>query len=263
MRAVPQGLQHPGPATFGTWVKLPSFETLEMLASAGFEFVVIDMEHSPLTLDFAYGATVVAQGLGMAVLVRVPDRSGSHIQRLLDAGVDGILVPQVSSADEARRVVGQMVFSPEGRRGMGSTSRAGRWGLAGTAEYLGGGDRVVRGIQLEDREALAEMDAIVDTPGLGAVFLGTGDLSLSSGLPASAPELQDLTDKLLAATRARDLPCGTAVGDSAAALAAADRGFSFVMVSNDATMFGRAAAQIGADLASGRRQATGDAAPGV
>jgi 2-keto-3-deoxy-L-rhamnonate aldolase RhmA len=254
MSTVPEGLRRPGPTTFGTWVKLPSLETLEMLATAGFEFVVVDMEHSPLTLDFAYSATVVAQCLGMAVLVRVPDRSGSHIQRLLDAGVDGILVPQVSSADEARRVISQMVFSPEGQRGMGSTSRAGRWGLASTAEYLGRGDQIVRGIQLEDRGALAEMDAIVETPGLGAVFLGTGDLSLSSGVPASAPELQDLTDKLLAATQARDLPCGTAVGDVPAARKAADRGFSFVMVSNDATMFGRAAAQIGADLASARRK---------
>jgi 2-dehydro-3-deoxyglucarate aldolase/4-hydroxy-2-oxoheptanedioate aldolase len=253
MTRLPEGLRRPAPTTFGTWVKLPSLETLEMLASAGFEFVVIDMEHSPLTLDFAYGATVVAQGLGMAVLVRVPDRTGSHIQRLLDMGVDGILVPQVSSADEARRVVGQLVFAPAGQRGSGSTSRAGRWGLASTADYLGRGNDVVRGIQLEDRDALAEMDAILETPGLSAVFLGTGDLSLSSGLPASAPELQDLTDKLLAATRERDLPCGSAGGDPAAALAAAARGFSFVMVSNDASIFGRAAAQIGADLAAGRQ----------
>ena len=55
------------------------------------------MEHSPLTLDFAYQAIVVAQGLGLAALVRVPDRSGSHLQRLLDAGADGILVPQVAA----------------------------------------------------------------------------------------------------------------------------------------------------------------------
>ena len=94
---VPAGLRGPGPTTFGTWVKLPSLETLELLAAAGFEFVVVDMEHSPLTLDFAYQAIVVAQGLGLAVLVRVPDRSGSHLQRLLDAGADGILVPQVPS----------------------------------------------------------------------------------------------------------------------------------------------------------------------
>lgn len=248
MSTVPEGLRRPGPTTFGTWVKLPSLETLEMLATAGFEFVVIDMEHSPLTFDFAYSAIVVAQSMGMTALVRVPDRSGSHVQRLLDAGADGLLVPQVSSAEEARRCIAQMVFPPNGTRGMGSTSRAGRWGLTGNADYLARGDDTVRGIQLEDLDALAELEAILDTPGLSAVFLGTGDLSLSSGLPPNAPELQEATDKLLAATAARGLPCGTAVGDAQAARKAADRGFSFVMVSNDATMFGRAAVELGRAL---------------
>ena len=81
----------------GTWVKIPSLETVEILAIAGFDFVVIDMEHAPLDLQSAYAATVVAQGAGMHVLVRVPDRSGSHIQRMLDSGVDGILVPRVET----------------------------------------------------------------------------------------------------------------------------------------------------------------------
>jgi 2-keto-3-deoxy-L-rhamnonate aldolase RhmA len=252
---VPAGLRGPGPTTFGTWVKLPSLETLELLAAAGFEFVVVDMEHSPLTLDFAYQAIVVAQGLDLAVLVRVPDRSGSHLQRLLDAGADGILVPQVASAAEARRSVEQMVFSPAGRRGMGSTSRAGRWGLATTADYLATSDRVVRAIQVEDAAAFDELDAILDTPGLTAVFLGMGDLSLSSGLPASSPELQELMDRLLAAAAARQLPCGTAVGDAGAAVAAARRGFSFVMVSNDASIFGRAAKELGAAVIAELRDA--------
>ena len=60
---------------------------------------MVDLEHSPLSFDFAYQAIVVAQGLGMAAIVRVPDRSGSHTQRLLDAGADGLLVPQVSTAE--------------------------------------------------------------------------------------------------------------------------------------------------------------------
>ncbi len=254
MRSVPEGLRRPGSTTFGTWVKLPSLETLEMLASAGFEFVVIDMEHSPLTLDFAYSAIVVAQSMDMTALVRVPDRSGSHTQRLLDAGADGLLVPQVSDAAEAQRSVDLMVHPPQGTRGSGGTSRAGRWGLTGQADYLARGQQTIRGVQLEDVEALAQMDAILDIPNLNAVFLGAGDLSLSSGLPPTAPELQTWTDKLLAATAARGLPCGTAVGDAAAAHAAAERGFSFVMVSNDATMFGRAAVEMGAALWPGDRR---------
>jgi 2-dehydro-3-deoxyglucarate aldolase/4-hydroxy-2-oxoheptanedioate aldolase len=206
------------------------------------------MEHSPLTLDFAYSAIVVAQALDMTALVRVPDRSGSHTQRLLDAGADGLLVPQVSDAEEAKRCVDQMIHPPLGTRGSGGTSRAGRWGLTGQADYLVRGQETVRAVQLEDLEALVQMDEILDVTNLNAVFLGTSDLSLSSGLAPNAQELRDLTEKLLAATAARGMACGTAVGDATAAHAAATRGFSFVMVSNDATMFGRAAVDLGAAL---------------
>lgn len=112
----------------GTWVKIPALEPVEILADAGFDYIVIDQEHAPLTLEFAYQATVVAQGAGMSVLVRVPDRSGSHLQRLLDAGVDGILVPRVTSVAEATSAVRQMLFSPGGDRGIGIT-----WPAAGAA----------------------------------------------------------------------------------------------------------------------------------
>src|SRR5262249_28855014 len=161
-----------------------------------------------------------AQALDMTALVRVPDRSGSHTQRLLDAGANGLLVPQVADAEMTKRCVDQMVHPPQGTRGAGGTSRAGRWGLTGQADYLARGQDTIRGVQLEDVEALAQMDEILEVDNLTAVFLGTGDLSLSSGLPPNAPELQSLTDKLLAATAARGLPCGTAVGDAKAAHAA-------------------------------------------
>ena len=131
---------------------------------------------------------------------------------------------------------------------MGSTSRAGRWGLATTAEYLATGDQIVRAIQLEDRSAFDELDAILDTPGLTAVFLGMGDLSLSSGLRRrAAPSCRASPIASWPRRPPASLPCGTAVGDAGAAVAAAARrGFSFVMVSNDATIFGRAAAELGA-----------------
>ena len=75
---------------FGTWVKLSSLETLELLAIAGFDFVVIDMEHAPHTFETAYRCIVGAQGLGMKALVRLPDSQGTYVQRILDSGADGL-----------------------------------------------------------------------------------------------------------------------------------------------------------------------------
>lgn len=249
-------LRAPGSCLLGTWVKIPALETVELLARAGFDFVVVDQEHSPMTSESTYRAVVVAQGLGMAVLVRVPDRSGSYLQRLLDSGVDGILVPQVADAAEAEQVVSQMVFAPRGRRGMGITSRAGTWGLKPAADYIRhGNESVVRAVQLEDRSALEQVEAILGISGLNAAFLGMGDLTLSSGLAADDPVLQELVDRFLSAAAARGLPVGTAVQTPSAAGAAADRGFSFVMVSNDANIFGSAAA----DLAGAARTEMGSA----
>lgn len=229
----------------GTWVKIPALEPIEILADAGFDYIVIDQEHAPLTFEFAYQATVVAQGAGLSVVVRVPDRSGSHLQRLLDAGVDGILVPRVTSVDEASAAVRGMLFSPRGDRGLGTTSRAGRWGGTPRDEYLRFGDeQVLRGVQLEDRGAIEDAEAILDIDGLNGVFLGMGDLTLSTGLPPSDPSIRDLEATLLAAAKARDIPVGTAVQTAEQGRAAADRGYRYVMVSNDTSLLRSAATSI-------------------
>jgi 2-keto-3-deoxy-L-rhamnonate aldolase RhmA len=229
----------------GTWVKIPAFEPIEILADAGFDYIVIDMEHAPLTFEFAYSAIVAAQGFGLSAVVRVPDRSGSHLQRLLDAGVDGVLVPRVTTVDEAAAAVRQMLFSPRGDRGLGTTSRAGRWGGLDRDEYLRFGDEeVMRAVQLEDRGSIEEAEAILEIDGLNGVFLGMGDLTLSTRLPQSDPTLQKLADFLLSAAESRDIPVGTAVGTTEQARAAVDRGFRYVMVSNDTSLLRSAATSV-------------------
>ncbi|WP_432839734.1 HpcH/HpaI aldolase family protein [Dactylosporangium sp. CA-092794] len=244
----------------GTWLKTPALEPVEILADAGFDFIVIDQEHAPLTFEFAYAATVVAQGAGLSVVVRVPDRSGSHLQRLLDAGVDGILVPRVTSAEEARAAAAQMLFSPRGDRGMGMTSRAGRWGALGRAEYLRFGDEeVMRAVQLEERAAIEAVEEILAVDGLNGVFLGMGDLQLSSGLPESDPDIQKLVERFLAAADARGVPAGTAVGNARQAQAAAARGFRYVMVSNDTSLLSSAAATTVADVRQRLAEGASDA----
>jgi 2-keto-3-deoxy-L-rhamnonate aldolase RhmA len=236
-------------ALFGTWVKIPAVEVVELLAYAGFDYIVIDMEHAPLTLEFAYTATVVAQGLGLGVLVRAPDRSASLVQRLLDSGVDGLLVPRVINRDMAAAAIEPMLFEPQGRRGLGVTSRAGRWGQDSVATYVSRGrERVVRGVQIEDREALQAIDAIAGVPGLNAIFIGMGDLSLSTGLPSNHPEIEQLVGHVLDVCRQRQLPCGTAVANVEAARRCVGRGFNFVMVNNDAGMLGMSARDICAGL---------------
>ena len=228
----------------GTWVKIPSLETVEILGIAGFDYVVIDMEHAPLGFQDAYAATVVAQAAGMSVLVRVPDTSGNHVQRLLDAGVDGLLVPHVRSASEAALQVSRMPFPPDGVRGMGATGRAGAWGATPGPEYVAAGADVFRGVQLEDWAALEDAEGIVATPGLGGAFIGMGDLGLGRGFRSPDPELEELVAATVRFALALGVPVGTAVGTPEQFGRAAEAGYSFVMVGNDTGMLRTEATRI-------------------
>jgi 2-dehydro-3-deoxyglucarate aldolase/4-hydroxy-2-oxoheptanedioate aldolase len=227
----------------GTWVKIASLETVELLGHAGFDFVVVDMEHAPHTLETTYRLVFAAQAMGMRALVRLPDRLGSDIQRLLDAGVDGLLVPQVPDLDTAARVTRQMVFAPEGERGLGATSRAGRWGLLPAADYVRhGNEQCLRMIQLEEWNVLQSAASFLALEHVGGVFVGLGDLWLSSSRKPDDGETQAMVADVARAAREAGKFSGIAAGSVAEARTYLDLGYSLVMVSNDATMFGRAAA---------------------
>ncbi|MWV27450.1 HpcH/HpaI aldolase family protein [Aurantiacibacter rhizosphaerae] len=226
----------------GTWVKIPSLETVELLGHAGFDFVVIDMEHAPHTLETAYKLVFAAQAAGLAALVRLPDCSGSTIQPLLDGGADGLLVPRVTSLEDAESVTRKMVFSPAGERGLGTTSRAGRWGLGEMSDYLDRGDnQCLRMVQLEDWKNLEMAAEYAALENVNGIFIGHGDLMLSSGKPSADPEVRALTKQVLDVTRRAGIVSGAAAGTPEEAKLYLEMGFSLVMVSNDATIFGSAA----------------------
>jgi len=237
---------------FGTWVKLPTSETVEMIGHAGLDFVVVDMEHAPHDVRSAHQAILVAQGHGMAALVRLPDQTASIAQKLLDTGADGVLLPRVEGSAAARAAFAALCFPPVGTRGMGYTSRAARWGADGVADYLARGrDGITRVAQLEDRAAIDEVEAIAQIPGLDALFIGFGDLMLSTGLPRGDVAILDMERRVLEAGRARQLPVGTAVQTAREARACADAGYGFVMVSADTTIFASGIRAIARELAAG------------
>src|SRR5690606_14586983 len=162
----------------GTWVKMPSLESVEMLGQAGFDFVVIDLEHAPLSVETAYRLIVGAQAAGMAALVRLSDRSGAQVQRLLDSGADGLLVPHVSDTEMAERITRAMVFAPQGTRGLGATSRAGEWGLLSVTDYRRRGEACLRMVQLESWDVLRDAARYLALETVSGVFVGLGDLGL-------------------------------------------------------------------------------------
>lgn len=233
-----------GRGLLGTWAKIPSLETIELMGQAGFDFVVVDLEHAPLSVEAAYRMIVTAQGAGMAALVRLSDRQGSQIQRLLDSGADGLLVPHAADLAMAERLTSSMVFAPTGTRGLGATSRAGRWGTLPLDEYLRQGDeQCLRMLQLENWDVMARAADFLALPHVGGVFVGLGDLFLSTGRKPSDPETLAMAESVLAAARAAGKASGIAASSAQEARLYLDMGYSLVMVSNDATLFARAATE--------------------
>ena len=254
MESVISRVRSSGRGLLGTWVKIPSLETMQLLGHAGFDFVVIDMEHAPHTLERAVELIFAAQAMDMAALVRLPDHTGMTIQPLLDGGTDGLLVPRIDSPETADAITRRMVFAPKGERGLGATSRAGRWGLLPLPEYLARGDEGLRMIQLEDWASLDRAADYAALEHVNGLFIGHGDLFLSSGKPPGDPEVKALTARVLAATKEAGILSGVAVGTPGEAREHLAMGFSLVMVSNDTTLFGRAVAETARAARSGAKE---------
>jgi 4-hydroxy-2-oxoheptanedioate aldolase len=230
----------PDSRLLGMFVKFPTMETIEILASAGLDFVIIDMEHAPLSIDVVYRMVVTAELAGMAALVRLRGHEPATANMFFDAGASGVLIPHCSPYETARELITDMLFPPRGRRGAGGGGRATRWGIDGPEEYRRGGESgIVRVPMIEDPEAVEDIERILDIPGVDAVFIGQGDLTQTLGDRAAA---QKLVDRALAACVARGIPaCTTAYGDDVPARLA--QGFKWLAIANDTGLFTTAVKQ--------------------
>lgn len=227
----------------GTWVKIAAPESMELIALAGFDFAVIDMEHSTIDMETAYALIGIARNSGVSPIVRVSSVAAGTIGRLLDAGAEGIMVPHVDTPEQAQDAVQAVRFPPLGGRGVGATGRAGQWGALPRAEYVRfGEEEVVLIAQLESAEAVANTKEIGAVPGVDTLLIGTADLAMSEGLVESDPRIARLIAESVTAAQAAGLPIGNAGGASVEAVSAAiQTGFAFTLMSNDASLLGAAA----------------------
>jgi 4-hydroxy-2-oxoheptanedioate aldolase len=171
-----------GDKLYGFFVGPPSPATVEMVGYAGYDFVIIDREHGPAGIETLENLCRAADASGIATIVRLPSASTADILHALDAGATGILVPHVADAAAARHIVDNANYPPFGSRGISTLSRAGRYGLSNSAEYLANRrDHIVVMALIEDESALEQVDAIARTEGLDAVFVGPSDLAASMG----------------------------------------------------------------------------------
>lgn len=173
-----------GETAYGPFLRMPGPSGVELAAQAGFDFVLIDLEHSSLSLSDTEAMIVAGTAAEITPLVRVPEVSGQAIHRVLDIGAYGIMVPQVGTEAEARTVSNAAKFAPIGRRGMAGPTRANGWGEFSAAEGMARVNRETLCIaQIESEEGLANLEFIAKQPGIDMLFVGPLDLSQALGVP--------------------------------------------------------------------------------
>jgi len=228
----------------GTFMKIPSVETVEIVKLAGFDFIVLDAEHALLSLSDLNHMILAARALGISPIVRVPDHGYGDVQRILDAGAAGLFFPHVADRAECEQVVRQASHPPYGTRGAGGGMRAGNWGMAGrgSASYVKDGvDKVMRIPMIEERVAVDNADEILAVQGVNGIFIGPGDLSMTMGMKPADPEVQSAIEEVLKKAKAAQVPVGTVASDAAGARRLIGKGYDFILVSNDTGMLAKTA----------------------
>jgi len=225
----------------GTIISLPVPELAAAACRAGFDWLFLDMEHGTIGLEDLNGI-FDALPPECAGVVRVPENGEMWIKKALDAGASGIIVPHTNTAKEAALAARWCRYAPAGERSLGFT-RANRFGdlLPG---YLESANRETVYIpQIEHIEAVRNIEAIVDVPGVDAVFVGPFDLSASLGLPGKteAPEVLRAIGAVKEACLRKNLPAGIFCRNGIAAEKAIGEGFTLVCVGLDVLMFKSAA----------------------
>jgi 4-hydroxy-2-oxoheptanedioate aldolase len=198
-----------GRAQIGIWCTIPGSDNAEALAGCGFDWMLIDTEHSTVGLDTVKAMLQAAAPYPTQAIVRPGWNDAVEIKRILDAGAMSILVPYVQNAEEAARAVSAVRYPPYGTRGVAGITRASRYGTVDRYTARAD-DEICLLVQVETAEALRNIEAIAAVPGVDGIFVGPADLAASMGFPgdASAPEVKAAILDAIRRIRAAGKPAG-------------------------------------------------------
>lgn len=174
-----------GEPVFGLMNSVPAPLLVEMLGYAGYDFVILDMEHVSLNPETLENAVRAAESAGLCPLVRVPCAAEDIIMRALDCGAQGVVVPHVRSRTEAQQIVRAGRYYPMGRRGISGGRTTGFGTLDLPSYFKRANDEIMLVVMIEDREGVEALDEILSVPGIDMVLEGAVDLSQSYGVPGS------------------------------------------------------------------------------
>lgn len=228
-----------GERQYGFWLTLAHADIAEIAALSGYDWVLIDAEHGPQTLQTILSQLRAVDACATcSAVVRTPSSDPVTIRQMLDLGANSLMIPMVETADQAAAIVRAARFPPEGSRGVGG-ARGSRWGAY--AAYLSeANDRLCLIAQIETLAGAANIEAIAAVDGIDGLFIGPADLAASSNLlgASNRETLASLTLDMLRRIRATGKPAGILSRDRALLDAHAEGGSAFIALGIDAFAIG-------------------------
>ncbi len=220
-----------GQVLIGSWITIPHPAIAEIMAKAGFEWLTVDMEHSPIGVSAAEEMIRVIRLCGLPVLVRVGENSPLLIKRAMDSGASGVIVPMISTAQEARAAVEAVKYPPLGQRGVG-LARAQGYGTLFQEYYRWVAEESIVIVQIEHIQAVKNLDAILAVEHVDGCMIGPYDLSASLGVPGQFdhPDMIKALNMIKKAIQRKAKPFGFHVvhPDVQTALSKFQQGYSFL-----------------------------------
>ena len=221
--------------SIGLWITIPHPEIIEILSNLEFDWFVFDLEHAPLTIKDLEIMLMAMRGSDITPLARVPWNDPVYIKYVLDLGVEGVIVPLIRDAEDVKKALSYVKYPPEGIRGVGPR-RCVRYGFDDIVRYYREWNtKAILITQIETREALDNLDSILDVDGLTGVFIGPNDLSATLGVfrEFNNPIYINAIKKILETAKRREKLVGImaqSIDDAKEKLA---MGFNFVSLTSD------------------------------
>ncbi|MBW2148658.1 MAG: 2-dehydro-3-deoxyglucarate aldolase [Deltaproteobacteria bacterium] len=224
-----------GRPVFGSWLAIPHAMTVEIMAGAGYDWLIVDFEHAPLDIQNGLAMIQAMRYSPASPVARVPLIDMAWVKRVLDIGFMSVMVPLIRTREDTEYAVSLAKYPPEGIRGAAASHRASGYG-AYTKDYLARANKEIMVIiQIENTESVANVKDIVSVPGVDCLFIGPMDLSVDLGVAGDFqhPRVLEAFRKVEEAAKEAGIPLGTLVGTPEDARKKVDEGYLFLGISSD------------------------------
>jgi 4-hydroxy-2-oxoheptanedioate aldolase len=241
-----------GEILYGTFLQLGSAIAAEIVARAGLDWVIVDLEHGAGTEADLPGSLVAVSTTSTAALVRPQSAERVRIGRALDHGAHGLMVPRIDDANQAREAISFMRFPPDGVRGLALSTRGAGLGERGHADVAGINRQIVGIIQIESPSAVEHAAEIAAIDGVDVLFVGPADLSHSLGIPGQFdhPDYLAAVERTIAAAEAQGKATGILLRDTASLARHLELGFRFIGIGSDNAFVGDGARAVARSVRS-------------